>query len=187
MNLLSKLILSSVLLLSSFFVNATLIGDTVTVDHLFPNQNNSVGSSSAVVLTGTSDTMTPFFYYSVNVEANSILINNTIPNWNKHESFNGVLIDSLNDSSGNDLIGVIVETDMSNWNDARLSFDKDSIWINFGLGTSITPGYINLLLDFGNTNSIPEPSSFLLLSLGLIGLGFSRKQKSGDLIKPRLN
>ena len=171
---------SLALMAAAFSANATLVGDTVTASHVFPVQSSVIGSSSATVANGAGDTMTPYYgYYTVNVDADSVLINQPYnPSWNTGVSFNGVFIDSLNDSSGNSLIGVTVDTNIGNWNSARLSFDADSIWINFGLGSSIGAGYLNLLLDFGSENNVPEPSALALMMFGFAGIGYQRRKKN---------
>lgn len=170
---------SVVLLAAALNANATLVGDTVTSSHVFPSQNNVIGAASATVANGTGDTMSPYYYYTVNVDADSISIKQPFnPGWNTGVTFNGIFIDSLNDSSGNALIGITVDTNIGNWSDARLSFDADSIWINLGLGSSLGAGDINLHLNFGNGNSVPEPSALALMLLGFAGIAYRQGKKN---------
>lgn len=174
-----RTLLSLLLMAAAVNANATLVGDTVTASHLFPTTSSTIGSSSTTVTNGTGDIMRPYYYYTVNVEADRVLINEpSNPGWNTALSFNGLFIDSLNDSTGKPLIGITVDTNISNWSNARLTFDADSIWVNLGLGSSLGAGYLNLILDFGNRNSVPEPSALALAMLGFAGLGFQQRKKN---------
>lgn len=65
-----------------------------------------------------------------------------------------------------------------------LSLFNSSLGVTFDNGVSFSsvnntsPGFIDGIMYTGfETSSIPEPSSFLLLGLGFIGLAFSRRKK----------
>ena len=163
--------------------NATLIGDVVTAQHYFtPSQTPSSGLYSTTVQTGSTDIPCPHIdcsYYSIDVEADSIHITHLVDGyWETRANFNGVIIDSLNDSSGNPLVGVTTSTDISNWNSSMLSFDDDTIWINFinPYATSLLDGSIVLTLDYGISN-VPIPPALWLFGSGLLGLvGIARRK-----------
>jgi len=115
------------------------------------------------------------YFYDVNVESSSILINFVATEQWGYTSFEGIAIDSLNDSSGNALQGVSVETNMEwtttveTWNTPRLSFDNDSVFLNWMDLSFNDSTYCNVYLDFGS-QSVPEPTTMLLLGAGLMGL-----------------
>jgi hypothetical protein len=164
--------------------NATLIGDVVTAEHYFtPAQTPSSGLYSTTVQTGSADILCPenCSYYTIDVEADSIHIAHFVDGfWNTDANFNGVIIHSLNDSSGNPLARVTTNTDISNWNPSMLSFDDDTIWINFinPYATSLLDGSIVLTLDYG-ISAIPLPAAAWLFGSGLLGLvGMARRKKA---------
>jgi PEP-CTERM motif len=110
-------------------------------------------------------------------------------------SFNGLVASDLNDSSGNALQGVLVDTNMAGWDSSRLSFGGDyvqfdwkglsftsNIW-NADQTSIITPAtYFNATLDFGGTTApVPEPEIYAMLGLGLGLMGWvgrRRKQQA---------
>lgn len=194
-------------------VNATLIGDTVTVGHYSPESTTPLLSatppSSITVDAGTTDIYTFYnsypFGYRVNVEANSILVDfnylfeaagtwadtynscgfngvtfgcNTVP-----LSFNGLGVSDLNDSTGNALQGVLVDTNMVGWDSSMLSFGNDSVrfdWKGLSFNNST---YFNATLDFGQApiSAVPEPETYAMLLVGLSLLGFMGRRKK-DLV-----
>lgn len=160
---------------------ASLIGDTVYSYHEFPTQfSDHSGNDSAVVTADSSDIMDPHGYgsYTIDVNSDTITIIHNQLYWNISEDFNGMFIDSLNDSSGNPLSSVSVITDISNWSDSLLSFDEDSIWINliYPNDQQLGVGNITLSLDFA---SVPIPAAAWLFGSGLLGLvGMARRKKA---------
>lgn len=157
-------------------VSATLIGDTVTVQRAFPTSTAPDPRSleSVVVTAGTSDKISYYSNYSVDFEADSLLISNNIIGWYTGIEFNGLFIDDLNDSSGLALTGVTVTTSIANFEQSMVSFDADSIWLNFikPYSFELGVGDLSLQLQFGDSssNSVPESSSLVLLAFGLLGL-----------------
>lgn len=181
-------VVTAVALILSGNANASLIGDTVTMQHVFPDIDTLYKSpTSTIVESGAADVLCPHTpgisrcdYYSVNMEADTVLINHEMPGWTTTVSFNGVFIDSLDDSSGNVLSGVTVDTNISNWDSSMLLFDGNSIWVNFLTPSSdeLGQGLITLTLDF-SVSEVPVPASVWLFGTGLIGLiGIARRKKA---------
>ena len=179
--------------------DASLVGDTVTVDHLFPDGATSLNGdgwpASVVVEAGTGDTATLYygypFAYNVNVEANSILVDYSYltgvsGTWPDNcfqfsceigavVTFNGLGVSNLNDSSGNPLQGVLVNTNMAGWDSSMLTFGADYVLFDWkGLSFDDTT-YFNATLEF---SPVPLPSAALLFGSGLIGLFGMAKRKT---------
>ena len=163
---------------------ASLIGDIVTVEHK-TNSRTIFGPQDTVVTDGTADTvavMTPSHNYDVNVDAYSINVD-FVSNlsWSPIYNFNGLVVSSLDDSSGNSLQGVSIDTNMSGWDASRLAFTDDQVLFNWRALSFTTDTYFNASLDFGQ-NPVPIPGAVWLLGSGLLGLAAVRRKKSPGVL-----
>jgi hypothetical protein len=149
---------------------ATLIGDTVSVEYHFPDLGTIFESHLTVVQSGAADTVTfttVGTVGNVNVEDSSVEIE-WAPVQFLAASFNGVVITDM-DFFGppTEIMGLNIVTDLPGWNDSRASFTADSIALNFENlvafdGFSMSA---NLLLK-----TAPEPASMGLFALGIAGV-----------------
>ncbi len=188
-------------------VNASLVGDIVTVGHYFPDGVSAMPGatppSSFAAAAGNADLYTFYnsypFGYTVNVEAASILVDfsyviqpGLTATW-EHEtsicvfpagcstvpaSFNGLRVSDLNDSTGNALQSVLVTTNMSGWSTSRLSFGNDSVQFDWRGLSFDRDTRLTATLEFGSvTAPIPEPETYAMLLAGLGLLGFAARRR----------
>lgn len=158
--------------------HATLIGDTITLTHIYtPRPDSPLDIQTTTVVAGTADTKTLIGYYTVNPEADSILVNflggaNT---WGSG-GINGLVVSDIDDT----ITGISVSTNLAGWVDSRLTFDAHSITSNWEALPFSSSSYFNLTLTLSGASSVPDAgSTLLLLTLPLAGLiGLRRKARA---------
>ena len=155
--------------------HATLIGDEMTADWTYPvsgyHDTNTFVASSGI------DLIEDFANSNLDVTENSIIVD--ILGLNVVGLASSVQWDFLGiDASDGDIVDVIVNTNYLGWSDTFLSFDAHNIHVNFlnSVSFSSADDIFELIVVTANT-SVPEPSSILLLGLGLAGIGFAKRKK----------
>ena len=162
--------------------NATLIGETVTMRHDFPNLGTTIsGPINVLVQAGAGDLAEPYTYlgenwYFVDMEASSFsVVYNRAPNW-ANAPFNGLIISDM-DWVGipGFITGVDVSTNLAGFNNNRVTFTANSVSINWqGLSFAIGTRW-----DIGlqTSHKIPEPATLAFFAIGLAGLGFMMRRR----------
>lgn len=175
-------VLGAVILLWAFtgVVDASLIGDTVYVEQIYPYLNleaDAYKSAAVEVAAGDGDVVT-LGRYSVDIEEDFLTVD-----FNRNDNFgvfdfNGIVISDMNDSrDGYYLLDVEVITDVAGWDDSRVIFGDDFAAFNWsGLSFSSTSEF-TAMLEFG-PNPIPIPTTMVLFITGLLGIAVVRRKKN---------
>jgi PEP-CTERM motif len=157
---------------------ASLIGDTIKYEYIFPNASSVYEIKTTTVAAGTSDAINAVDIFSINPEATSFLINNFAynSNWNT-AAFNGFRLSDLNFDTPSKITGVTFVTNMQGFNGSRIGFTDNSVSVNWNSLRFNSNTFLNLSLK---TTAVPEPASTLgLLAVGALGAGSLLKRKKG--------
>jgi hypothetical protein len=89
--------------------------------------------------------------------------------------FNGLeVFDALDAISA--FTAISVETNISNFDTDRISFDANHVWINL-VGFASTAGDFITINLRSTSSEVPEPASLTLAGLALVGLAMARRSK----------
>lgn len=148
-------------------MQASVIGESASVDFYFPNTSSLYCSSGARVITDGIEYpkgCPGFSGVSIDIGEGTLLVGHTHSLWTT-ESFNGFKLEITNFvfGSANYLGGSMGVT--------GLSIVDGNLWVNFaGQGSGIA--------EFSfDTAAVPVPATLALFGLGLAGLGFARRRK----------
>ena len=163
--------------------NATLIGDTVQMGHYFSTGICCGGITDVVVEAGNGDATEPYFsgsnWYTVDVEASSLsVVYGREPSWagGGDFAFNGLRVTGLDwvgDASGF-ISGIVASSSVGGFDLSRFSFTDHSVSINWS-GLSFEAGS-RFDIELITSHAVPEPSTLILLGVGLLGLGLKRRK-----------
>ncbi len=160
---------------------ATLIGDQVTINYLYPNANTQYYALSGLPATvtvkaGTSDQVTARQYltplFTVNVEAASVVVTFLRNLTFNSAAFSGVGIFGINAN---------VASVSSTGATGIASLSNNNVLINLAGRSFRTGASVTAVLQFANTTGVPLPATFPLLGAALGGLALFRRGRKRKL------
>ena len=172
----NKLILFAIAFLGFNSANATLIGDTVNVSRV---TDTTVFYNESKVVSNAVEITDDISVFTMDITADSLVFTSTSSNWFFSDlvppaAFYEWRFTDLNFSNGEIITGL----DLSGfgYDPGRVSFTSDSVVIDinnfipvWNQGDTWTIGML--------TSAVPEPSIIALMALGLVGIGFTRRNK----------
>jgi hypothetical protein len=154
---------------SSTGMATSILGDTVTIQYLYPNSSTQYGLSATGTVTATGVTLNLFGNQSVTIFANDVQMVGINSNGSFFSSaaFNGVSIQDLTNPSAFAGYSVDPATTIPAFNISDVSISGGLLYINYqGLSTPL--GSL-AQVDFTTAASVPEPGTLPLLTAGLLG------------------
>jgi len=181
--LLAAALTTASLLAASLPAQAGLIGSTVSSQYFFNGQAYNNPQS----FTADGGAHANFFnYFQVEVTDHQVIFDystfNGSASWNNAAGWSsgGLYIESgnlLNFIGAPDIHGVTLDaaSNMAGFNASRITFDHDSIAVNWA-GLSFSNG-TRVVLDI-DAGTVPEPASYALVAIALAGLGLAKRRKA---------
>ena len=164
--------------------SAGLVGDSLTLTHYYPDAFSPYESHNVVGAVGTSDLVNFAVGYTVDVEGSSINVDmapsdaNFPTGWMWiSPGFEGLVITGIDDV----VTGVSVSTNLTVWDNSRLSFTGDSISVRWqGLLASPQQGEGTYFrMDIQQRQNVPEAASTFALFGGVFVAFVGLRRKLG--------
>lgn len=153
---------------SSSAIGGSILGDTVTIEYLYPNSTTLYGLSSTGVVTASGVTLDLFGNQSVTVLPNSVEMQEVLSTGSFFQSaaFNGVSVQDLTNPSAFSGFSIDPATTIAAFNISDVSLTGGLLFINYQGLTTPFPSLAQV--DFTtSTTATPEPSALLISLLGL--------------------
>jgi hypothetical protein len=163
--LLPVLVLSTV---ASTAARASILGDTVAIQFLFPTSSTLFGLSATGVVTSSGVTLNLFNNQAVTVFGDDVAMVGTNPSGSSFSAatFNGVSVQDLTNPTAFTSFSIDPSTDIAGFTSSNVSIQSGILFINYeGLSTPLNS---RAVVDFsgGSNSPVPEPSTITLLLLG---------------------
>lgn len=178
--LLAAALTTASLLAASLPAHAGLVGSTVSTQYYF--NGSAYGGASSFTVTGANHASS-IGYFDVQVTDHQIIYDyisaatwSTGSPWTSGSLYieNGNL---LNFIGAPDIHTVTLDasSNMDGFNASRISFDHDSVAVNWAGLTFNGSTRVVLNVDSG---TVPEPASYALVAVALAGLGLAKRRRN---------
>jgi hypothetical protein len=153
---------------------ATLIGDSIDITRYYPDSATVYQSyTSVIVAAGVGDAVTFSGVLRVNPEADRVELRFLDSGYFTSASSNSVVISGINDT----LLGVSVSTNLSGWDNSRISFDGHSVSSDFeGLSFTVD-SFFDVFFEIQiDGNQVPDeaPTGVMLAAALAVLAGLRR-------------
>jgi hypothetical protein len=145
----------------------SILGDTVTIEYLYPDSSTQFGLSATGTVTASGVTLNLFGNQTVTVFGTDVQMLGTISSGFASAAFNGVSIQDLTNPAAFTGYSLDPATTIGAFNISDVSITSGLLYINYQ-GLSTPQGSL-AQVDFTSASSVPEPGTLPLIAAGLLG------------------